>query len=71
LEDGNYLFRSYSEQSWSFCGVFGAGYRELSFQISDCVCHAEVDREAQERTGKQHAGNSKGRRKSLKDVKQR
>jgi hypothetical protein len=46
LEDGNYLFRSYSEQSWSFCGVSGAGYRELSFQISDCECHAGVDREA-------------------------
>jgi hypothetical protein len=46
LEDGNYLFRSYSEQSWSFCGVSGAGYREVSFQISDCECHAGVDREA-------------------------
>jgi hypothetical protein len=46
LEDGNYLFRSYSEQSWSFCGVSGAGYRELSFQISDCECHAGVDRES-------------------------
>jgi hypothetical protein len=46
LEDGNYLFRSYSEQSWSFCGVSGTGYRELSFQISDCECHAGVDREA-------------------------
>jgi hypothetical protein len=42
LEDGNYLFRSYSEQSWIFCGVSGAGYRELSFQISDCECHAGV-----------------------------
>jgi hypothetical protein len=42
LEDGNYLFRSYSEQSWSFCGISGAGYRELSFQISDCKCHAGV-----------------------------
>jgi hypothetical protein len=46
LEDGNYLFRSYSEQSWSFCGVSGAGYRGLSFQISDCECHAGVDRQA-------------------------
>jgi DNA-binding beta-propeller fold protein YncE len=42
LEDGNYLFRSYSEQSWSFCGVSGVGYSELSFQISDCECHAGV-----------------------------
>jgi hypothetical protein len=46
LADGNYLFRSYSEQSWSFCGISGAGYRELSFQISDCECHAGVDRES-------------------------
>jgi DNA-binding beta-propeller fold protein YncE len=45
LEDGNYLFRSYSEQSWSFCGVSGAGYRELSFQISGCECYAGLDRE--------------------------
>jgi hypothetical protein len=45
FEDGNYLFRSYSKQSWSFCGVSGAGYHELSFQISDCECHAEIDRE--------------------------
>jgi hypothetical protein len=44
FEDGNYLFRSYSEQSWNFCGATGAGYRELTFQITDCECHAEVDR---------------------------
>jgi hypothetical protein len=42
LKDGNYLFRSYSEQSWSFCGVTGVGYHGLSFQISDCECHGGV-----------------------------
>jgi hypothetical protein len=42
LKDGNYLFRSYSEQSWSFCGVSGTGYHEFHFQVSDCECHAGV-----------------------------
>jgi hypothetical protein len=45
LEDGSYLFRSYSKQSWSVCGASGSGSRELSFLISGCECHAGVDRE--------------------------
>jgi DNA-binding beta-propeller fold protein YncE len=46
LEDGNYIFRSYSEQNWSFCGVSGTGYHELPFRISGCECHVGVYRGA-------------------------
>jgi DNA-binding beta-propeller fold protein YncE len=42
LEDGDYIFRSSSKQSWSFCGVSGAGYHELYFHINGCECFAGV-----------------------------
>jgi hypothetical protein len=44
LQDGNYLFRSSSEEDWSFCGVSGTGFHEFHFQISNCKCFAGISR---------------------------
>jgi hypothetical protein len=38
LSDGNYIFRSSSEEDWSFCGVAGLGFHEFEFSIRDCEC---------------------------------
>jgi hypothetical protein len=40
LQDGEYIFRSTSEEDWSFCGVSGSGFDEFHFQIKDCECLA-------------------------------
>jgi hypothetical protein len=42
LQDGNYIFRSSSEEDWSFCGVSGTGSHEFHFQIRDCECFAGI-----------------------------
>jgi hypothetical protein len=42
LQDGNYIFRSSSEEDWSFCSVSGSGFHEFHFQIKDCECFAGI-----------------------------
>jgi hypothetical protein len=42
LQDGNYIFRSSSEEDWSFCGVSGTGFHEFYFQIRNCECFAGI-----------------------------
>jgi hypothetical protein len=42
LQDGTYIFRSLSQENWSFCGVSGSSFHEFHFQIRDCECFART-----------------------------